>query len=243
MNRVILCEGMTDAVLLSYYLGKVAGWDFCKKAPQGVDIKPDDRIGQSANWYKKGDERLLICGVGGKDRMGSFFNDYLLHPMVVSNSFSRFAVVLDRDDRGTDSLESHASSIFNPIITSMKNSDWVKNSYKDSYGEKQVLETLLVIIPTEHQGALETLMLDSIAEDPYASVIVDEAGRFVKSMRQELSPKYLKTKRDELKAHLGVTWAIQYPEKVFRLIDEQIRSVDWEKSDVLRACFEQLVRI
>ena len=32
MNSVILCEGGTDAVLLSYYLNKVSGWEFCKKA-------------------------------------------------------------------------------------------------------------------------------------------------------------------------------------------------------------------
>ena len=47
----------------------------------------------------------------------------------------------------------------------------------------------------------------------------------------------------KLKAHLGVTWAVQYPEKVFKLIDEQIRSVSWEKSEVLHSCFRQLERI
>jgi len=26
MNKLILCEGKTDAILLSYYLGKTAGW-------------------------------------------------------------------------------------------------------------------------------------------------------------------------------------------------------------------------
>ena len=36
--------------------------------------------------------------------------------------------------------------------------------------------TLLVVIPTEHQGALETLMIDSIAEDPYDAVIVKKGG-------------------------------------------------------------------
>ena len=38
MNKLILCEGMTDAVLLSYYLDKVAGWKFCRKAPKEVAI-------------------------------------------------------------------------------------------------------------------------------------------------------------------------------------------------------------
>lgn len=39
---------------------------------------------------------------------------------------------------------------------------------------------------------------------------------------------------------LGVTWAIQFPEKVFSLIDEQINSVQWERYDVLKKCFGML---
>lgn len=31
--------------------------------------------------------------------------------------------------------------------------------------------------------------------------------------------------------------------KVFKLMNEQIKSVEWEKSEVLRECFEQLVKI
>ena len=53
MNKIILCEGETDAILLSYYLGKVAGWKFCKKPPAYIAIKPD-AFEQSVNWYKKG---------------------------------------------------------------------------------------------------------------------------------------------------------------------------------------------
>ena len=45
------------------------------------------------------------------------------------------------------------------------------------------------------------------------------------------------------KAHLGLTWAVQYPEKVFSLIDEQIRTVKWEESETLRLCFAVLVEI
>ena len=41
MNRLILCEGKTDAILLSYYLGKTCGWEFCKNAPKGAKIVAD----------------------------------------------------------------------------------------------------------------------------------------------------------------------------------------------------------
>lgn len=61
-------------------------------------------------------------------------------------------------------------------------------------------------------------------------------------MREEAS-RYISTDRLKLKAHLGSTWAVQYPEKVFSLIDEQIRNVKREESETLRLCFASLVEI
>ena len=124
----------------------------------------------------------------------------------------------------------------------MINNQWVENKYTDAYGTEQKIEGLLVVIPTEHEGALETVMLDSISEDPYDEAIVDKASMFVKEMRT-IAAKYISSDRKELKARLGVTWAVQYPEKVFKLINEQIRSVAWENSEVLKSCFAQLVKI
>ena len=189
MRSIILCEGSTDAILLSYYLNKVSGWEFCKKAPEHLNIKQSE-FDQSINWYKRDDDRLLICGVGGKDKMSSFFKEKILSPMVKADAFSKIVL-------------------------------------------------MLIAIPTEHQGALETLMLEAIAEDPYDAVIVKDAGDFVDKMQKSAS-RYIPNNRMRLKAHLGVTWAVQYPEKVFKLIDEQIRSVSWEKSEVLRECFRKL---
>ena len=241
MNKIILCEGETDAILLSYYLGKVAGWEYCKKAPDGIAIK-SNTFDQSVNWYKKDDDRLLICSVGGKDKFAEFFRSTVMRPIVDAGAFSRIALVLDRDDKEIQSIEAHASSVFKPVVTTMKNNEWIKNSYMDAYGIEQAIDALLVVIPTEHQGALETLMLDSIAENPYDEAIVKRAGEFVDEMKTVAS-RYINGRRKEIKAHLDVTWAIQYPEKVFKLINEQILSVKWENSEVLRKCFEQLIKI
>ncbi|MCR5684899.1 MAG: hypothetical protein K6G81_05680 [Lachnospiraceae bacterium] len=241
MNKIILCEGETDAILLSYYLGKVSGWKFCKKAPANIAIKPDV-FEQSANWYENGDDRLLICAVGGKSNVGPFFKEKVLRPIVDAGAFSRIALVLDRDDSEIKSIEDHASSVFKPLISTMCNNEWVPNKYMDAYATEQMIEGLLVVIPTEHEGALETLMMDSIAEDPYDAVIVDRAGAFITDMRAVAS-KYLGSRRSAIKAHLGVTWAIQYPEKVFKLMNEQILSVKWEKSEILHKCFGELEKI
>ena len=55
MNKLILCEGKTDAILLSYYLGKTAGWKFVKKGPSGLAIQQTND-NESINWYKKDDD-------------------------------------------------------------------------------------------------------------------------------------------------------------------------------------------
>ena len=238
MRSIIICEGSTDAILLSYYLNKVSGWEFCKKAPEHLDIKQNE-FDQSINWYKRDDDRLLICGVGGKDKISSFFKEKILSPMVKSDAFSKIVLVLDRDDKSTESIEAHASHLFKPIVTEIKNNTWIDNTYVDAFGIQKTVSSLLIAIPEEHQGALETLMLEAIAEDPYDAAIVKDAGDFVDKM-QESASRYIPNNRMRLKAHLGVTWAVQYPEKVFKLIDEQIRSVSWENSQVLRNCFRQL---
>ena len=242
MNGLILCEGGTDAILLSYYLNKAFGWEFCKKAPEHLNIRQDE-FEESINWYKRGDDRLLICGVGGKDKMKTFFNKKLLSPIINSkDTFTKIALILDRDDKSIESMEAHASHLFRPIIKEMRNNKWIDNPYADAFEMPNHVEALLIVVPSEQQGALETLMLDSISEDPYDAAIVKRAGEFVEEMRDSAA-RYVSSDRMKLKAHLGVTWAVQYPEKVFKLMDEQIRSVSWEKSEVLRDCFQRLGEI
>ena len=124
----------------------------------------------------------------------------------------------------------------------MTNNSWVEGSYLDAYNLVRTVSVLLVVIPKEEQGALETVLLEAISEDAYDRNIVEAAGRFTEEMRIEAG-RYITSDRLRMKAHLGVTWAVQYPEKVFSLIDEQIRSVRWEESEILAGCFSKLVQI
>jgi hypothetical protein len=241
MNKLILCEGATDAILLSYYLGRTAGWKFCKKPPKNLMIK-EERIEESINWYEKGDDRLLICGTGGKDRIKPFFEKKIKSAIINVDAFEKIALLLDRDEKETASIEHHASMILQPVITKAENNKWIVNTYRNGFDQEKKIGMLLVVIPVEHQGALENVLLDAISEDPYDANIVDLVTQFVKTMREEAG-KYITSDRKELKARLGVTWAVQYPEKVFKLINEQIQSVPWEESEVLKRCFEELIKI
>lgn len=239
MNKLILCEGVTDAILLSYYLEKVAGWVF-GKGPKNLSIKTNEG-NESVNWYRRGDDYLLICGVGGKDNFSKFFDEKIKKPLITSNAFERIAVVTDRDDREIHGIEAEMESVFLDDLC-VQNGCWCENKYQDSFGIEQAIDFLLVVVPSDHQGALETAMLDAISENPYDRNIVNMADAFLKQMRVAAA-RYISSDRLQLKAHLGVTWAVQYPEKVFSLIDQQIKSVHWEDSKVLRDCFAELERI
>ena len=242
MNKLILCEGKTDAILLSYYLGCVQQWIPCMRGPKNFRISVDEKSGESAYWYQRGEDHLLICGVGGKDKFGGFFADKIQAAILDAQVFSKVALVTDRDDRQEEDITAEVCRIFAPAITQAKQNHWVENAYQDGFGQKQTLSFLLLIIPTIQQGALESLLLEAISEDPYDREIVTRSTAFV----EEIGPyaeRYIGQTGLKLKARLGVTWAIQSPGKEFHFIDEQIRAVRWERSDVLAKCFSQLVFI
>lgn len=235
MIKLILCEGETDAILLSYYLGKTAGWKHTSKVPHGANIQKR-KDNESVNWYKKGKDYLLICGVGGKDNFGNFFDAIIKNPLVTSNVFEKIAIVTDRDDRTVDDICTSLLEDMSGFFSNIQDRVWCENLYQDAYQMERNVQLLLVIIPKEHFGALENVMLSAISEDPYDKNIVDKTAMFVQQMRSDAG-KYISTERLQLKAHLGVTWAVQFPEKVFKMIDEQINSVRWEEYDTLKECF------
>lgn len=238
MNRVLLCEGVTDAILLSYYLEKVSGWKYCK-GPKNLEIKTKNR-NESVNWYRKGEEYLLICGVGGKNNFAKFFETRIKNPIFMSDAFQKIVFVTDRDERADSEITNELYT--EDMLKNLEDRRWRNNIYRNAYEMEKMLEVLLVVIPKESQGALETVMLEAIAEDPYDRNIIEKVDDFMQQMSKE-AEKYLSTERLQLKAKLGVTWAVQFPEKVFSRIDEQIRNVEWEKSELLKRIFRELEEI
>ena len=238
MNKLILCEGKTDAILLSYYLEKTCGWSR-QNAIKYLSVNTDETHNESSYWYRRGVENLLICGVGGKDNFGTFFKEKIQDMMVASSAFTKIAVVTDRDKRRLTSIRNSFQSIFKPVITCVENNVWKSNTYINSYGQQDLVDFLLLVIPHENEGAMETLLLDAISEDAYDKVIVEKSKEFVDEVEPYAS-KYITKFRLKLKAYLGVSWAVQFPEKTFLLMNEQIRSISWESSRILEECFSVL---
>lgn len=77
MTRIIMCEGETDLILISYYLEKVKGWVY-NSTPKGLTINFTEQENKAAcNYQNSNKDELLICAVGGKNNFGNFFNEHL----------------------------------------------------------------------------------------------------------------------------------------------------------------------
>ena len=238
MRSVILCEGHTDAILLSYYLGRVYGWKPLKRQPTNCFITVDSQ-NQDVNWYKKADDELLICAVDGNTNFGSFYHNKIEHPLIDSDLFQKLVVITDHDKNTIKTIEKSVNDAIWGETAYFKNGIWTEATYYNSFAEEKKLQVLLKIIPEKYEGALETVMLDAIAEDPYDNEIVNRCKAFIDEIRP-FAEKYINKDRLALKAKLSATWAVQSPEKVFRFIDQQIRMVAWENSTVLKSCFAEL---
>lgn len=244
MRNLILCEGHTDAILLSYYLCKTGGWNYSRKSPPGFRIQADDRHGESAEWYRRGDDWLLISAVGSKDSFGRFFHERIEEILIRSGdeAFSRITLMLDRDDASEAELTETVRRQIPLVAGKARCGEWVEQEYQDGYRQPRKLRFLLLAIPESSQGALENVLLDAISEDAYDANIVHKSREFVDLIAPEAS-RYLGKRRLISKACLGVTWAIQSPQKVFKMIDEQLRGTPWEKSETLRQTFARLLEI
>lgn len=241
MNSIILCEGRTDAILLSYYLIRVYGWEYIKKGPKKhLDFKPSDN--QEINWYKKDDNYLMIFGVGGKDNFVNVINIYLSQVLLnyeKEDRYQKVVIMVDKDESTVSEIQKEHIKWLKPCAQQLKDREWRVNEYWDTFGNKQTIDALSIIIPVGKQGALETSLLEAISENEYDKVIVDRCKKFVEAIRPN-AVKYIISNRLELKAHLSSVFSVISPEKVFTTLDNVIQGVRWEESEVLKECFSVL---
>lgn len=237
MNSVILCEGKTDAILISYYLLKVHGWKFNKRHKSFIKVPISEENNESADWYSLSDDNLLIWGVGGKDNFNNGIKELLQINILNDRPFENIIIVTDRDKVQEDSdITDVLKNEFLEIDSSFNlfNREWTSLNYTNSFGIKLKANTSCLIIPFDQSGALETFLLNCLSEDEDKKDIINLCQEFVSNMN---SNKYVYNDRLKLKAQLGVTFAILSPEKVFTTLDSILKQVPWENYKTLQYGF------
>lgn len=172
MNKIILCEGSTDYFLLQYYMRVAYQWNDDKTIQTNILKMPKQK---SRNLLKNSDI-LTIMSVGGCSNLGNglraALNRNYLSPPSLSDAYSNIAIVTDRDEVGTEQsfiqsivqilVEYNVTYTANPV-----NNCWLSCKMYTQMGIQISFSLLLMIIPFDENGAMETFLLNAIGNDDY----------------------------------------------------------------------------
>ena len=123
-----------------------------------------------------------------------------------------------------------------------KNNGWASLSFKDFTSNDYSIELLLLIIPFEENGALETFLLNSIArKDAYDAEIIRKGNAFVDTA--DPSSKYLTHRGLKTKAKFDVYFSIRTPAKQFGMRQDILKNVQWEEYEIVREVFKELKKL
>lgn len=239
IDGLILCEGETDQALLSYYLGRVRGWKYIRLKDMPF---PTERI----CWYQDANNRVMgIWPVGCNDFLGVLSKVFEMEK--IEHRVKKIAIVTDNDDNSTESVRIkqlfsglNDMVMFNGFDDQMykdANNKWISLEFESAFG-KALIEVTYLLVPFDKHGALETFMLSALSEnDEDKKMVISKIKKFIDNAAFE---KYLRKRRQRIKAELGMSVAVFTPDKVFSEMDELIMSVDWERFDITNKQFEIL---
>ncbi|MBQ9211553.1 MAG: DUF3226 domain-containing protein [Clostridia bacterium] len=247
MKSVLICEGQTDATLLQYYLRKALQWNDVKdRQKQNHAIKSG--TGSSRLLEKNGNE-LTITASGGSSKIPETMRLVLERIRAASASleeiYDRIVIITDRDDKLAETnmicqIKSCLAEV-NAAID-LRGQQWCSCSIETKLGFTVPIEVLVLVIPYEGEGAIETFLLNAIAAaSPYDKQIIDECVRLVENVDPE--KRYLVKRRDIVKAKYDVYFSIRTPVNQFAERQKMLYDIPWEQYDKINDGFQQLAEL
>ena len=110
MTEIMLVEGVSDVLLISYFLQNVYGWKH--KKDNKLQIGPLDEHEHIESLYK-GENELILCGVGGNGKFARFVKEHRINDVIILQDISSVMIVTDRD-------EDSDAKIWRAIVTIQK---------------------------------------------------------------------------------------------------------------------------
>jgi hypothetical protein len=237
MNSVILCEGRVDAVLIGQYLISNRGWEY-SKPKEKLKVQPQDKQ-QLINVYRRDDDWVYIWAVGGRTRFQTPLNDVITLNKREDNrsGFHNIIVLVDNDEGEEQVIQEEFCGYFS--VAELKNNDWKDFSYVDGFGQDSISKVLLAIIPFNEKGALETVMINSLAEEDDEGVI-PQCRDFIANIKTQ---KYLLKRREKLKAQLATIVSIISPDRAVDSLVEIVEGIEWNKYQTVNEAFRKLLEL
>lgn len=241
MRNVLICEGSTDYALLQYFMRKAYGWNDSKK-----DILQDDSKFARARTLVKNSDTLTIAGAGDCNKIVPCVSRILEINTISSNEeeFQKIVVVTDRDEIGTEEeFKNKLKKCFDDysvgIEENIEHNEWIKCSCKNGRGRRIEFSLLLLVIPFETTGALETFLLEAVAKnDEYDAQIINKGNSFVDNIDPE--KRYLNHRRYITKAKFDVYFSVRTAVGQFVERHDILKNVEWEKYLEIQTSFKKL---
>lgn len=245
MNSAIITEGPTDYTFVQYYMRKVCSWnDYHESSLRNADnhIK--------ARELKRNNDILTIVSSGGCTRIAARL-DLLLKKNSSSSSasevFSKIVIISDNDDENAgEKVETAIVRVVTKYAKDssikLENREWQSIKMNNSISEEITVDILILLIPFDEHGAIETFLLDAIAEkDEYDKEIIKKGNDFVETVDSE--EKYLKHRRDKVKAKMDVYFSIRASAEQFSERQNILKNIEWEKYEKIQTCFSELEKL
>ncbi len=234
--NLIVCEGKTDAIFLSYYLAKKFGWHFDKNESKKKILKYNDD--QEYNVYRKDEKYLTIWSIGGCSNFSnaiSHINDFLISSGE-REALEKIIYMIDRDQSDSiDNLMTDFKKSPHPNI----NTDITEFKYMNGFGIENTAKAVVLIIPDNNNGALETIFLNALSsKTDNTKIIVEQTHSFIDDFDKFALTEYLTKNRDKLKAKFSTALNVMYPEKTFHKIDDLIMSIEWHECVEINELFK-----
>jgi len=243
--NIIVCEGKTDAILISHFLIKTCNYNHTLKGPFNIKVH---RENEEIYWYIKNEKhKLAIWAAGGYDKIKEVLKDIVERNEVESEPekrFDRLALYFDRDNRTQKkTLTNIANWLKYCKITAtsiVKIDGLTKCSMKLEKIPREDFQLfmLVVVLPPDGQGSLETFLLNSLHDSgPSEKEVVDKSRIFIKGIPDE---PYLEKNRLREKATLGSVLSVFSPDCVFSIVDKKLRSIKWDEIENVNNAFKSM---
>lgn len=233
---LILCEGNTDQILIGSYLESVSFWTYCKS------IKNNPFVKENINWYTNDQGEFF----GIWDNGGDVFDSTLVKICTREKSehiIDNILVITDNDDDEAGSTR--PQKILEVLTDNLRIEDnqtivvngWKTIEYESGFG-KVSCRIGYMLVPLNEQGALETFMLKALSENCIDNEkTIEQVDSFIEGYKSDV---YLKSRRERVKARMGISLSIFAPDRSFCIMKEIIDSVDWGKFKTSLEQFELL---
>lgn len=243
MRGLILCEGNADRILVSYYLGKILGFQF---SSQDLFVTSSSVLGQSdprsifneknhSSYVNSRGDNLMIAEVQGFDFVPSikeFLEWNTAHRC--HDCFDKLIIITDNDDA---SVSKRLEKTLEVIISEHAHEDtyqanqWYTFEYTDGFSEKNTYSFLFLLQPMDGRGNIETFTMDALSRASILdSDVVEKARQYIASIDKD-NGVYLTERGDRSKAELSAYFSVVAPKRTFDPINKLLAEVEWQDYD------------